>query len=43
MINIEDEHFRVFELASQTRRYFGRKSRLKLAKFGCHLPPISKY
>ena len=26
---------------SQTHRYFGRKSRLKLAKFGCNLLPIT--
>ena len=34
----ENEHFRVFELASQTHRHFERKSRLKLAKFGCNFP-----
>ena len=28
---------------SQTRRYFEKKSRVNLAKFGCNLPPISKY
>jgi hypothetical protein len=39
----EEEHLLVFELTSQTNPYFKRKSRLKLEKFGCYLPPISKY
>ena len=39
----EDEHFQVFELASQTNPYFERKWRLNFATFGCNLPPISKY
>ena len=33
----QDEHF-----TSQNHPYFERKSRLKLAKFGCNLPQIYK-
>ena len=42
-----DEHFRVFEPATQTHGYVffqpEKRSRLKFATFRCNLPPISKY
>lgn len=39
----EDEHLQGFKITCQMTEYYARKSKLKFAKFGCNLPPISEY